>query len=170
MAPLDDNDRAMIAKYEAKLAPALAEVLKWKKAINTVCEAADEAALYDLVNDEPGSARPTSRKVYGRAEFFGKPLASVVTRILEDHTALDIDELYGLMFSGGFGFGATEEKAKNNLKISLGKNSKFGKTPQGHYVIAPPGTRKKASGDEKEAADEEGAPDVTPPATEEVAS
>lgn len=134
--PLDDNDQKQIEKYMARMAPALAELRKWQAAVNAVHEAAGEPPPYDLAA-EGAPAPGAGRRKYGRAEFYAYPLATVVKRLIEDNGALSVDELYELMLSGGFPFKESNaEKAKDNMKISLGKNIAFGKTSNGYYTLS----------------------------------
>lgn len=152
--PLDQSAHDTIAKLEAKLAPLeeqiapiMAEIRRWRVAINMICEAADEPPRYQIEDGAKPAPAASARRPYGRSEFYDKPLATVVRRILDDCGALDIEELYEIMLSGGFNFtAATPEKAKNNLKISLGKNMKFGRTPNGHYLVVHGTTRGKRNG------------------------
>ena len=55
---LDDDDRRTIEKLQAKLSSAVAEARKWQAAINSIYEAAGEAAPYDLQDE--GSANRTA--------------------------------------------------------------------------------------------------------------
>jgi hypothetical protein len=136
--PLDDTDRQMIDKLEAQLKPALAQARKWMRAINAIYEAADEPAPYGDNDDVAGAATGGRGAAYGPTEFYDQPLATVVRRLLTDQpSGLTIDRLYDMMVSGGYAFEeSSAEKAKNNLKISLGKYSQFDRTPNGYYVMA----------------------------------
>ncbi len=153
--PLDDNDRQQIAKYEAKMAPALAELRKWQTYINGVYEAAGESPPYELsgagVPAQPlvGSA---GTRVYKRGEFFNQPMATVVKTILghrdEDGLGPATDEeLYVTMKSGGYDFETdNESKARHKLKTSLGKNPAFVSIPGGYFgLVVKHGRRPKRS-------------------------
>lgn len=146
--PLDESEQRQVRKYEARMAPALAEVRKWQVAINAVYEAADEPPPYSISGEVSGLEPSAQRKRYGRAEFFTMALATVVQKLIEDSAekALNIDEIYELMVSGGFPFKEPNaERAKENLKISLGKNVKFARTATGFYTIASGSPRRRGA-------------------------
>jgi len=146
---LDESARTEVSKLQGKAAPFEAALRKIRLGINAIYMANDEPIPYaDLDSDAPtiGASAVTARKSYGRREFFEKPLATVVAQILGDFEALDEHELYDKMIEGGYDFGEPNvDRAKSNLKISLGKNIKFDKTPRGHYVISTNPRKAKAT-------------------------
>ncbi len=162
--PLDDLDRQQIRKFEARMELALAELRKWQTAINAVHEAADEKPPYDLQDSVRGVEERSVGVGYGRGEFHGKPLATVVKRIIRDQGPMSAHELYEIMEGGGFDFGdSSEGKALHGLKISLGKNRAFTKMPNGFYNIATEGVKRRKTvkrvriGADKDNDEEEGA-------------
>lgn len=149
---LDESVRCVLERLTQKLAAAQAEVRRLKRSINDMLEAADEAPQFDLAAEEdaPSATQASRRRQYRRDEFFGQPLAGVVRQLIEDNGALNEDELYRLMLSGGYVFAEKDEsKAKTNLKISLGKNQAFGRTQAGYYTLSKKiakSTRRQDSG------------------------
>ncbi len=139
--PLDENDLRQIAKYEEKLKPALAELRKWQTYINGVYDAAGEPPPYKFDGDATAVPSPSGARGYKRGEFFQKPMATIVKRILEDREKAGLgpateDELYETMLAGGYDFEEPNaDRAKNNLKISMGKNPAFVKVPGGFYGL-----------------------------------
>jgi len=64
-------------------------------------------------------------------EFYGKPLATAITEILQRRKAKDMgpatmDEIYNQMIAGGYGFDNIKDP-KRAIGISMGKNPKFTK-------------------------------------------
>jgi len=143
---LDSTDQAMVDKLRVRLDPMLADVRKLQTAINAIYELAGEDPPYQHVGEAGGTAPPKARfKVYGRGEFYGKQLATVVRQLIDDNGPLTAEEIHELMLSGGFKFEAAENKQVDNLKISLGKNTTFDKTSQGHYTVAEQRPRKRTA-------------------------
>jgi len=142
--PLENAAQETVAKMQVKLDAALAEAEKWKRNINGVFEANDEPPPYALGEGAGFAAsQPKARQPYGPADFYSLSLTPVVRKIIEDRGPLNIDDLYSFMFEGGYAFEESNpDKAKNNLKISLGKSIAFGKTPNGVYTIAPAGAQR----------------------------
>lgn len=157
--PLDEAARktiealeARVAPLQERIAPLLAEVDRWKTAINAIYEACDEPPPH-VVGSTSGRPVTTERSVqYGRGDFHGRPLAAVVRQIITDHGPQSLDELYATMVAGGFVFEKPSEKAaKIGLTVSLGKSRAFAKLDNGYYNLATPGPRgRRTNGDETE--------------------
>jgi len=145
--PLDDAAKRTVEGLERKMLPLKAELRKWKQAINLIYEANDESPPYLDEGDAPANPK----KKYSRGEFHGQPLATVVKRIITEIGPQNEHELYDAMIDGGFGFDEPNaERAKNNLKISLGKNIAFTKMPNGFYNLSVTRSKRAASAAEPE--------------------
>lgn len=121
-----ENIGQMTKPLEAKLQIAMAEVKKLKTAINCYYEAMGQPAKYlDVEQESIQGALPRPD------EYFGRPLATVVTEALEKRRRANLgsatlDELFKELTTGGFKFvGKNEGVQKRGLAISMGKNTKF---------------------------------------------
>lgn len=154
---LTPEDQQTLSRLEEKRREKLQEVQKWTSAINAIYELAGEPPPYEDA-ETPAPNLSSQRRKYGPSEFYGKPLQAVVRTLLEDQGGLTDEQIFALMVAGGFKFAEPNEKARNNLKISLGKSGAFDKTTSGVYVLAKK-SRNATSKDARDSveADEESA-------------
>jgi hypothetical protein len=134
----DDAVQKTIELVNAQIADLDRQLGEKKRMVNDLCKLAGRPAVYadaDLIGSSVSlSTRPD--------EYYGKPLATVVTMILEKRNAARlgaaaVNEIYDEMVTGGFGFGGkNDDNNKRGLYISLGKNtSTFHKLPNGTYGL-----------------------------------
>ncbi len=118
-----------IADLEALLQKLNAESQKIKSAINCLYDVMGEPPKYDL--DE----KPEQMSGQRPDEYYGRPLATVVTKVLEkrqvaEQGAASLDEIFNQLIMGGFDFtGKNEGIKKRGLAISMSKNPKFHRLP-----------------------------------------
>ena len=148
---LTAEDERMIERMRAKLDEARRAVQNIQTAIRVIYQISGEDPPDELFafggSEDRGAAansRPANR--YGPTEFYGKPLAWVVRRILQDRNHATDADLYQTMTDGGFKFDQGKpDEARAYLRLTLGKNPGFAKTPQGLYLLrADPPKAKKA--------------------------
>jgi len=116
-----------IADLEARLEKLDAESHKIKSAINCLCDVMDKPPKYELDEkpEQMGGQRPD--------EYYGRPLATVVTEVLEQrrqagYGSASLDEIYVQLIAGGFAFtGKSDGIKKRGLAIAMSKNRKFHK-------------------------------------------
>jgi hypothetical protein len=119
-----------IADLEARLAELQTESHKIKTAINCLCDVLGQPPRYEEVIEKS----PKTNGIRSDA-YYGRPLATVVTEVLEKRKALQlgaatIDDIYDELASGGYKFkGKNEGIKKRGLSISMSKNPKFHKLP-----------------------------------------
>jgi hypothetical protein len=121
--------QAKNAPLEESIRPVMEQINANKRLINQLCAAAGVPAMHPEVEHAETSVKrlgPTRTD-----EYTGRPLATVIREILEQRKAVNlgaihIDELYDTMKEGGYIFDNKDAaKAKNNMAVSLGKNSIF---------------------------------------------
>lgn len=113
------------------------ELLEAKKTLNSLCQMVGKQPLY-AIEEKTQSAN------FGELrgdEYYGKPLATVITKILQKRNAkgigpASIREIFDEMKAGGYLF---ETKNDNNsmrgILSSMTKNQKFHKLPTGNWGL-----------------------------------
>jgi hypothetical protein len=119
-----------IADLESRLQELDAEAKKIKSAINCLCDVMGLPPKYQNLEEERKSIQGQRAD-----EYYGRPLATVVTEVLEKRDAqklgaATLDEIYEQLVAGGFRFiGKNDGIKKRGLAISMSKNQKFHKLP-----------------------------------------
>ena len=119
-----------VADLEARLQELEAESRKIKSAINCLCDVMGLPPKYEDIEDKHNVP-----KVQRADEYYGKPLATVVTEVLDKRAkqelwAATLDEIYDQLVAGGFDFtGKNDGIKKRGLAISMSKNRKFHHLP-----------------------------------------
>lgn len=98
---------------------------------NQLCKLAKRPLLYETVGYKKSDV--VQEKNLKGDEYYGQPLARVITQILEDRKKdglgpATIDDIYGRMVEGGYIF-VNKKEPKREIGISMGKNQKFTKLP-----------------------------------------
>ena len=125
-----------IADLESRLGELQMESDKIKTAINCLCDVTGQPPRYDEVIEK-------ASKINGRRsdEYYGRPLATVITEVLEERKgtglgATSIDNVYMELVEGGFKFkGKNDGIRKRGLAISMSKNPKFHRLPNGTWGL-----------------------------------
>ncbi len=113
------------------------DVLQNKKMVNSLCEMVKMAPVYTIKEERES---PSVTNLRGD-EYYGKPLASVITEILERRKALGtgpaaIREMFEEMKAGGYLFETkSDANSQRGIRISMRKNSKFHKLPNGKWGL-----------------------------------
>lgn len=129
-----DHREQTILDLQNKLRSVEAEAEKIKTTINYLCELSGEAPMY------PATGMSQSMMLRGD-EYHGRPLATVVTDVLNRRKLLGMGpaeaaEIFDDLVAGGFESDAkTEPIAKRNLAISMSKNLKFYRLPNGKWGL-----------------------------------
>lgn len=119
-----------ITDLETRLQELDAESRKIKSAINCLCDVIGLPQKYQDIEEE----RKTTN-VQRADEYYGRPLATVVTEVLDKRNAqglgaATLDEIYDQLVAGGFNFtGKNDGIKKRGLSISMSKNRKFHRLP-----------------------------------------
>jgi hypothetical protein len=119
-----------IIDLESRLQELDAESKKIKSAINCLCDVMGLPPKYQDLEEERKSIHNQRAD-----EYYGKPLATVVTEVLnkrevQELGAATLDEIYEQLINGGFRFtGKNDGIKKRGLAISMSKNQKFHKLP-----------------------------------------
>ena len=133
---------------------------KIKSTINQALELEGRPPLYDDLDSQGSRRRLTpfaaTRSSVGRLHRASKQILEA--RQTMNRGAASQEELYAALIAGGFDFEAkSEDQAKRNLAISLGKNMMFMRTPHGHWGLrnwyGP--SKKRSKGADAEVASEE---------------
>jgi len=119
-----------ITDLGARLQELQTEARRIKTAINCLCEVIGEKPRYDEVVEKPSPTNPPRSD-----EYYGKPLATVITEVLEKRKetglgAAMLDEIYDQLVVGGCKLiGKNDGIKKRGLAIAMSKNQKFHKLP-----------------------------------------
>jgi hypothetical protein len=111
-------------------------VIEAKKAVNSLCKLVGKEPEYSIA--EP-SEMPIG-KLQGD-EYYGKPLATVITKILESRKKqgagpAKVKDIYDQMTVGSYKFDAkSDANAMRGIRISMSKNPKFHKLPNGKWGL-----------------------------------
>lgn len=139
-----------IRDFQAKLSKAQAEVTRYKKTINDLCEMAGREPMY-AVTEETEEAKAAVPSSFASDAFYGKPLASGIKLILDQRRARNsgpasVDDIYNILLAGGYHFEGKEENRKTILRTAIRKNSDFHKLPNGLIGLSSWYERIKKSG------------------------
>jgi hypothetical protein len=113
------------------------ELNEAKKMANTFCQMFGKPPLY-VIDDQPITV--LTGQLHGD-EYYGQPFATVITSILEARKIQGIGpatvrEAYDQMAAGGYQFDAKDaDNAMRGMRISMAKNPKFHKLPNGKWGI-----------------------------------
>ncbi len=126
-----------IEKLRTEIAVHRQQMCDKMRTINTLCGLVGREPMFSATDlDDSSSASPVTRDAY-----YGQDIADVIEDILRRRKAAGkgaatVNEIYEAMQSGGFRFSAkSDDNAKRGLYISLGKNPKFHKVPDGSYGL-----------------------------------
>jgi hypothetical protein len=143
-----------IEELKSKVAEKEKELNEAKKTANSVCQMFGRPPLYVIDEQAPTIFTGQLRG----DEYYGRPLATAITTILEARKAQNIGpaavkEIYDQLSAGGYQF---ETKDANNamrgMRISMAKNPKFHKIPgSGKWGLKEWYPNVKESKEEKEA-------------------
>ena len=112
------------------------ELIEAKKAVNSVCKMYERDEIYQITDQ----AKPRYSQL-GGDEYYGRPLATVITEILEKRKAVGAGpakakEIYDQMKDGGYQFRTKiDEHAIRGIRISMAKNQKFHQLPSGKFGL-----------------------------------
>lgn len=157
---MTDHFSATVASLQRKIQEHEQSILKIKRTVNQLAEVEGHPPVYTDAELQASSSAPSA---FRPDQFFGKPLATSVTAILEQRQKANLgaaspDDLYAALIAGGYDFETpSEANAKRILAISLGKNVLFQRTPNGHWGLRKwysKGTRRKGDAAEAESAEE----------------
>jgi len=145
-----------IADLEVRLEQLNAESQKIKSAINCLCEVMGKPPKYDLED------KPDKISNLRADEYYGRPLATVITEVLEKRHANKqgaalLDELFEQLVAGGFAFtGKNDAIKKRGLAISMSKNRKFHRLPNNTWGLAQwyPGAKETKEANNKQIIEE----------------
>jgi hypothetical protein len=126
-----------IEELKSKVAEKEKELNEVKKTANNVCQMFGRPPLYVIDEQSP---TVLTRQLRGD-EYYGHPLATVITGILEARKAqgagpATMREIYDQMIAGGYQFEAKgADNAMRGMRISMAKNQKFHKLPNGKWGL-----------------------------------
>lgn len=130
---MTDSIKAAIDQFEQKRTTQLEAVADTEKMINGLLEHIGEKPRYDA----PGKRETAVSGVIKRGQFYGIPLATAVGQILEMRRREPgtNDEIMAALNTGGFAFEWAEEGRIRSLAMSLSKNPKFHRLPDGSWGL-----------------------------------
>ncbi len=126
-----------IEELKAKVVEKEKELNEAKKMANNLCQMFGKPPLYEI-NDEPASVFVGQ---LNGDEYYGRPLATVVTNILETRKIrgvgpATIRDVYDQMKLGGYQFETKDDdNAMRGMRITMAKNPKFHKLPSGKWGL-----------------------------------
>ncbi len=126
-----------IEELKQKIAEREKELNDEKAVVNKLCAMVNKPAIYAI--EEEAAAVPVS-SLRGD-EYYGRPFAGVVTTVLENRKIQGIGpatvkEIYEQMTAGGYQFDTKNEaNAMRGMRISMTKNIKFHKLPNGKWGL-----------------------------------
>ncbi len=98
--------------------------------VNQLCKLDNKPPLYNVISGHDTNEVPQEKDLKGD-EYYGKPLATVITEILQKRKdrigPATIEEILNRMKEGGYVFDARDPLRA--VSISMGKNPKFTKLP-----------------------------------------
>ncbi len=126
-----------IEELKGKVIEKERELNEAKKMANTFCQMFGKPQLYAIDEQSP-------TVLVGQLkgdEYYGRPLATVITGIFEARKIQGagpaaVRELYDQMVAGGYQFEAKDaDNAMRGMRISMAKNIKFHKLPNGKWGL-----------------------------------
>jgi hypothetical protein len=141
-----------IEELKAKVIEKEQELNETKKMANNLCQMFGRPPLY-VITDQPTIVLTGQLK---GDEYYGRPLATVITTVLEARKAQGIGpatvrEIYDQMMAGGYQFEAKDaDNSMRGMRISMAKNPKFHKLPNGKWGLTEWYPNIKESKEEKE--------------------
>jgi hypothetical protein len=150
----------VIEELKAKVIEKEKELNEAKKMANTFCQMFDKPLLY-VIEEQPTTV--LTGQLRGD-EYYGRPLATVITIILEARKMQSIGpatvrEIYDQMLAGSYQFEAKDaDNAMRGIRISMAKNPKFHKLPNGKWGLTEwyPNIKEEKSEKSKESAVDKG--------------
>jgi hypothetical protein len=130
------EELAVIEKVQSQIADLERQLEKKRAFVNELCSLAGTQAIYAIADAGPSHVLATRPD-----DYYGKPMATAVTLILEKRksarlNAASVNEIYDELVRGGFQFEAKNpENAKRGLYGGMSKNPKFHKLPNGTYGL-----------------------------------
>ena len=113
------------------------ELNEAKKMANNFCQMFGKPLLYVIDEQSPTVLTGQLRG----DEYYGRPLATVITSILEARKIQGagpamVKDIYDQMIAGGYQFEAKDaDNAMRGIRISMAKNPKFHKLPNGKWGL-----------------------------------
>lgn len=126
-----------IEELKAKVVEKEKELTEAKKMANNLCQMFGRPPLYVIDEQSPTIL---AGQLKGD-EYYGRPLATVITGIMENRKILNmgpaaVREIYDQMVTGGYQFEAKDaDNAMRGMRISMAKNPKFHKLPNGKWGL-----------------------------------
>lgn len=126
-----------IEELKQKVVEKEQELNEAQKTVNSLCAMMGKPPIYAL---EEQSSVATIEQLRGD-EYYGRPLATVITTILEARKIqgagpAKVKEIYKQMMAGGYQFDTKNEvNAMRGMRISMAKNQKFHKLPNGKWGL-----------------------------------
>ncbi|MFA7485774.1 MAG: hypothetical protein WCZ89_07100 [Phycisphaerae bacterium] len=130
-----DHIEKTIEELRQKVLEKEKELNDAKTTVNNLCSMVGKPPLYTI--EEQASVVPVGN-LHGD-EYYGRPFAGVVTTILEGRKIqglgpATVREIYDIMIAGGYQFETQDtNNAMRGMRISLTKNQKFHKLPNGKW-------------------------------------
>jgi hypothetical protein len=135
---MSENIESAIDEVQQRIVALQKEVTAQKRAVNILCGIVGREPLYAGADiEESHHQTATTRDLY-----YGQDIADVIEDILRRRKqaskgSATVSEIYDAMKAGGFRFDAkNDDNAKRGVYISLGRNAKFHKLPDGSYGLA----------------------------------
>lgn len=113
------------------------ELMEKKRTVNSLCSIIQKPPIYG----DAELAESTHQMQVNSDAYYGKETPDVIEDILRRRRAsgkgaMPVNEIYDAMVAGGYYFQtANHANAKRGIYISLGKNPKFHKLPNGSYGL-----------------------------------
>lgn len=133
---MDHIDKT-INELKQKVVEKEQELIEAKKTVNSLCTMVGKQPLY-VIEDVSNDVATVELR---GDEYYGRPLATVLTNILVNRKIRGsgpaaVKELHSQMVSGGYQFDAkSDTNAMRGLRISMAKNKKFHKLPNGKWGL-----------------------------------
>jgi len=125
-----------IEELKQKVQDKQKELIEAQTMVNSLCKMAGKPPIY-IIEEE---SKIATGELQGD-EYYGRPLATVITTILEGRKIqgfgpATIKEIYEQMTAGGYQFDAkNDNNAMRGIRISMSKNVKFHKLPNGKWGL-----------------------------------
>ncbi len=135
---MSDHTDKTIADLQEKILSHVSKIVQVKKTINQLLDLEAKPPLYtdtDMVVSEQHGVRVIPD------EFYGKPLASSVKKILARRKLINLsaastEEIFHSLTEGGYNPGKNKLIARRNVSITLGKNPAFHRLPNGLWGMS----------------------------------
>lgn len=130
---MSDSIRQTIEEFEAKRLQQLAVVGDTERTINMLLQHIGESPRYA----DPGARDSVVSTTIKRGQFYGMALATAITQFLETRRREPAtnEEIMDALNRGGFAFEWAEEGRIRSLAMSMSKNVKFHRLPDGSWGL-----------------------------------